>query len=237
MFNDEQQLIEAAYQYIKEHKQELIERFANPKIYKPDSRPVSLFMAGSPGAGKTEASKRLIEQFGGKLPVRIDADDIRAIFPNYTGANSHIFQRACTLGINLLFNYVLHNNMSVILDGTFAYERAMENIERSLNHNRRVIIYYLFQDPAVAWRFTKIREEKEGRRVSKEVFINSFIRVRENVASAKAHFGDKIILNLIIKDFTKNFEEPYPNADVIDKYLPKVYAKEELDKLLYDEKI
>jgi len=57
------------------------------------------------------------------------------------------------------------------------------------------------------------------------------------VASAKAHFGDKIILNLIIKDFTKNFEKPYPNADVIDKYLPKVYTKEELEKLLYDEKI
>ena len=236
MSDDEQQLIEEAYQYIKEHKNELIERFADPKIYKPDGRPVSLFMAGSPGAGKTEVSKRLIEQFGGNLPVRIDADDIRSIFPNYTGANSHIFQRACTLGVNLLFNYVLHNSMSAILDGTFAYERAMENIERSLNHNRRVIIYYLFQDPAVAWKFTKIREKKEGRRVSKEVFINSFVRARENVASAKAHFGDKIILNLIIKDFTMSFETAFPNTDTIEKYLPKVYTKEELEKLLYDEK-
>src|ERR1700722_5950860 len=116
---DDQQLIDAAYQYIKDHKHELIERFADPKIYKPDNQPVSLFMAGSPGAGKTEVSKRLIEIFTGSLPVRIDADDIRIIFPNYTGTNSHIFQRACTLGINILFNYVLHNNINTILDGTF----------------------------------------------------------------------------------------------------------------------
>lgn len=229
--NDQQQ-IDAAYQYLKEHKHELIERFADPKIYKPDSEPVTLFMAGSPGAGKTESSKRLIELFTGNPPARIDADDIRSIFPNYTGFNSHIFQRACTLGVNLLFNHVMHNNINAILDGTFAYERAMENIERSLNHKREVIIYYLFQDPKVAWDFTQIREAKEGRRVSKEVFINAFLRARENVSQAKAHYGDKIMLNLIIKDFTKNFEQAYPNVGRLDKYLPTVYTKEKLEKLL-----
>ena len=229
--NDQQQ-IDAASQYLKDHKRELIVGFADPKIYKPDSEPVTLFMAGSPGAGKTESSKGLVERFMGNPPVRIDADDIRSIFPNYTGSNSHIFQRACTLGVNLFFNHVMHNNINAILDGTFAYERAMENIERSLNHNREVIIYYLFQDPKVAWNFTQIREAKEGRRVSKEVFINAFLRARENVSHAKAHFGDKIIL----KDFTKNFEQAYPNVDRLDKYLPTVYTKEELEKLLHDEK-
>ncbi len=230
--DEEQQLVEAAYQYLKDHKNELIGRFADPQIYKPDSKPVTLFMAGSPGAGKTESSKRLIEAIVGPPPVRIDADDIRALFPNYTGLNSHIFQRACTLGVNVLFDYVLHNNINAILDATFAYERAMENIERSLKHNRDVIIYYLFQDPVVAWNFTQIREVKEGRRVSKEVFINSFLKARENVTRAKAHFGDKITLNLIIKDFTKNFEQAYPNADRLDKYLPIMYTQEELEKIL-----
>jgi hypothetical protein len=230
--DEEHGLVEAAYQYLKDHKHELIGRFADPKIYKPDSKPVSLFMAGSPGAGKTESSKRLIEAIVGPPPVRIDADDIRTIFPNYTGSNSHIFQRACTLGVNVLFDYVLHNNINAILDATFAYERAMENIERSLKHNRDVIIYYLFQDPVVAWNFTQIREAKEGRRVSKEVFINSFLKARENVTRAKAHFGDKITLNLIIKDFTKNFEQAYPNADRLDKYLPIMYTQEELEKIL-----
>jgi predicted ABC-type ATPase len=232
MQDEDQQLIEEAEKFIKEHKFELIERFADPAIYHPNDNPISLFMAGSPGAGKTEVSKRLIELFTGNLPVRIDADDIRTIFPNYNGANSHIFQHACTIGVNKLLDHVLHNNINTILDGTFAYERAMENIERSLKHNRRVIIYYLFQDPVVAWTFTKAREEKEGRRVSREVFIHSFIRARENVVAAKAHFGDRVELNLIIKDFTKNLEQLHDNIDDIDKYLPKVYTKEELESIL-----
>jgi len=229
---EEEKLIEEAYQYIKEHKLELIERFADPKIYLPVERPVSLFMAGSPGAGKTESSKRLIEAISGPPPLRIDADDIRAIFPKYNGTNSHIFQRACTLGVNVLFDYVMHNNINAILDATFAYGKAMENIERSLKHGRIVIIYYLFQDPKVAWNFTQIREVKEGRHVSKEVFINAFIKARENVISAKAQFGDKVELKLLIKDFTKNFEKLYEHVDHLDNYLPKEYTKEELEKLL-----
>jgi len=233
---DDQRLIEAAETYIKEHKHELIERFADPKIYLPVGKPVSLFMAGSPGAGKTESSKRLIEATSGPPPVRIDADDIRTIFPNYNGTNSHIFQRACTIGVNKLFDYVLHNNINAILDGTFAYGKAMENIERSLKHNRIVIIYYLFQDPAVAWHFTQVREAKEGRRVSKEVFISSFLKARENVVQAKTQFGDKVELKLVIKDFIKDFEKLYEHVERLDNYLPKVYTKEELEKLLYDEK-
>lgn len=189
-------------------------------------------MAGSPGAGKTEISKRLIEQFVDNAPVRIDADDIREMFPNYTGGNSHIFQRACTAGVNKLFDYVMEHDLNVILDGTFAYERAMENIERSLKRNRRVIIYYIFQNPIVAWKFTKIREETEGRQVSKEVFIHSFLRARENVNEAKVHFGGKIELNMIIKDFTNNFEKVFLNVGSIDKYLPKVYSIDELKEIL-----
>lgn len=230
--DDEQKLIEEAERYIKEHKRELIARFADPKIYISDEHPISLFMAGSPGAGKTEVSKQLIERFGGKLPVRIDADEIRGMFTNYTGENSHIFQSACTIGVNKLFDYVLEKNINAILDGTFAYERAMENIDRSLKHKRRVIIYYLFQDPSIAWKFTKIREEQEGRKVSKEVFISSFIRARENVNLAKVHFGTNIELNMIIKNFTTKFEKVLPDIDGIDRYLPKVYTVDELENLI-----
>ena len=232
MPNDDQKFSEEAEAYIKEHKHELIDRFVDPAKYHPVDNPISLFMAGSPGAGKTEASKRLIEQFADNAPLRIDADDIREMFPNYTGANSHIFQRACTTGVNKLFDYVLDHKLNVVLDGTFAYERAMENIARSLSRGRRVIIYYLFQDPVVAWKFTKIREETEGRRVSKEVFIHSFLRARENVNEAKAHFGEKIELNIIIKDFTNNYEKVFPSIRSIDKYLPRVYTINELEKLL-----
>lgn len=90
MTEEEKYQSEQAKLFIKQHADLLIETFANPKIYLEDAHPVSLFMAGSPGAGKTEISKRLIEKFSNK-PVRIDADEIRELIPGYTGANSYLF--------------------------------------------------------------------------------------------------------------------------------------------------
>ena len=146
--------------------------------------------------------------------------------------NSHLFQRACTTGVHRLFNHVLDKKLNAILDGTFGYEGAMENIERSLKRDRTVVIYYVFQDPIVAWKFTHIREAQEGRRVPRDVFISAFIRARENVEKAKAHFGDRIELHVTIKDFTKDFEQLFPDVSGLDAYLPKRHTKEELENLL-----
>ena len=57
--SDKQSL--AANEFIKKNKKLLFEKFACDKIYKPRENPILLFMAGSPGAGKTEYSKALIE--------------------------------------------------------------------------------------------------------------------------------------------------------------------------------
>ena len=58
-----EQLSEGAIKYIKENKRNLLEKFASPSIFSVDAVPVSVFMAGSPGAGKTEFSKNLIKRF------------------------------------------------------------------------------------------------------------------------------------------------------------------------------
>lgn len=70
------------------------------------SHPVSIFMAGSPGAGKTEVSKELVKEFDRK-PMRIDADELRALCPDYVGTNAHLFQKAANKAINVLYDYAL----------------------------------------------------------------------------------------------------------------------------------
>ena len=77
--NQEKKIQEEAIREIKARKVELIEKFIISK------RPlrlgvISFFMAGSPGAGKTETSKRLIEDIAtqGGTPLRVDTDDYRA---------------------------------------------------------------------------------------------------------------------------------------------------------------
>lgn len=231
MSEEDYKISENAFQWIKDNERFLIKMFANPDGYETDTTLISLFMAGSPGAGKTEVSKRLIQRFQ-KKPVRIDADEIRALCPGYKGEQAHIFQKAATKGVNILYDHTLHKNLNVILDGTFAYGNALKNIERSLSKNRKVEIFFIYQDPATAWEFTKKREELEKRRVSKEVFIEGFFDAQANVNEAKSVFGNRVELNLIIKNFEKGFERLELNIEKIDSYLDKQYDREELIAIL-----
>jgi len=59
----DENLTKKAVEHIKANKKELIERFASLSIFPIENIPVSVFMAGSPGAGKTEFSKNLIKSF------------------------------------------------------------------------------------------------------------------------------------------------------------------------------
>ena len=231
MTEEELRQSKAAEEYIKKRKNLLIEKFASEKDYVSDVHPVSLFMAGSPGAGKTEVSKRLIEEFENK-PVRIDADEIRSMFDGYTGTNAHIFQAACTIGVHKLYDYVLKNGLNTILDGTFAYAKALENVDRSIRRNREVRIYYLYQEPVLAWEITKKREALEHRHVSKEVFIEAFFRARENAEGAKETFGDRVKLNLIIKNAKEGTDEIIINISRIDQFLKVRYTVDILKKQL-----
>ena len=232
MISDEElKLSKAAYQQIKKQRKKLIERFANSEEYIADTQPMSFFMAGSPGAGKTEISTRLSVHFTQK-PIRIDADEIRTFCEGYTGENSHIFQKAASKGVHILYDYALKKNINVILDGTFAYHGALKNIKRSLDHGRKVEIYFVYQDPLKAWEFTKKREVIEHRKISKEIFIDSFIKAQENTNEAKKHFGSSIELNLIVNNFEKNLERLELNISSIDSFIKKIYTKNELNKLI-----
>lgn len=218
-------------QWVKANRRAIIDTFCNPAECIPDKIPITLFMAGSPGAGKTEVSKQLIRRFTQK-PVRIDADEIRGLCPGYTGADAYVFQEAATKGVHILYDHALECGINIILDGTFAYKSALENIQRSLTRGRKVEVYFIYQDPVQAWEFTKKREVIEHRSVSKEVFIKSFLLARENVNAAKVKFGAQLELNLLIKDFEKDFEQLELNIERIDPYLRHMYSEDELVALI-----
>ena len=217
--------------FIKKNKDLLFEKFASGKIYQPNENPISLFMAGSPGAGKTEYSKRFIERFDSNI-VRIDADEIREIIPQYNGANSDVVQGAASIAVDILYSYTLKNKYDLLLDGTFAkFDIAYRNIERSINKNREVAIHYIYQDPLVAWEFTKKREKLEGRRVPKKIFIESFLNAKNNVVKIKSIFKDDIKVYLVIKDYSNSIKESYLDVH-IDSYLKTKYSERELNEIL-----
>jgi UDP-N-acetylglucosamine kinase len=230
---EEIQIEEEAHAYIKAHPRELIERFAPSDSCHRAANPVSLFMAGSPGAGKTEVSKAFMARFN-DLPIRIDADDIRTFCPGYEGQSAHLYQKAANKGINILYDYALKNGINCILDGTFAYALAEENIQRSIDKGRRIEVWFVYQDPQKAWEFTKVRELKEKRHVSKETFIKGFIGSRDNAIFVKNRFGKDIMLNLLVKDYEDNHEEFQLNITGVelDRATGDGYSEEKLRQTL-----
>lgn len=231
MNDEERKIEEQAFQWIKKHRKELLKQFADFETYQTDELPTTIFMAGSPGAGKTEFSRRLSEIFKQK-PIIIDADEIRKVIEGYSGEKAYLFQKAATKGVNMLYDETCRKGFNIIMDGTFAYGNALENINHSLKHNRNVEIYFLYQDPLLSWEFTKQRELKEFRNVPKEVFINAYFKSLENANKAKKEFGNKIKLNLVIKDFDKGFNSLELNKEGLEIFLPKTYNKEDLERIL-----
>jgi len=65
-----------------------------------------------------------------------------------------------------MLDLALEQQQSFILDSTFSdLERARNNIQRSIKHERSIKIMYVYQSPLLAWKFVQAREVDEGRRV------------------------------------------------------------------------
>jgi len=227
---------EDAIRFIKANKGLLINKFCNLGEYPPSIKPFTMFMAGSPGAGKTEFSKSIIPELQKRDPeckiVRIDADDIRKLIPQFNGHNSREVQAAASIGVEKIFDYIQHHSQNCILDGTFQnYEKAFDNVKRSLSKGRQVGIFYVYQDPFVAWDFTKKRKKLEGRYIPKDAFVRAFFEAKDNILKVKSLFNDQIELTVIIQDKENRFKAV---TDQIEESWHKEYTEEQLLNALED---
>jgi glutaredoxin-related protein len=232
----------AAIAFAKKNKNRIANELTDVTKYPPDTVPASVFMAGSPGAGKTEFSKRSIEILERNSNIthdviRIDGDELRLFFSDYTGTNSYLFQGAISIIIDRIHDRVLEQGQTFVLDGTlFDYEKAAKNIRRSLSKGRPVFIFYVYQEPTVAWKFTVAREQAEGRNIPKSAFIDGFLGARDTVERIQEEFGTEVVIHFVKNDFERNevstIAELGHQGKKIDDYLPKRYTKDELETLL-----
>lgn len=224
-----------AVEFAKTHKKEIARELTDTRRFPPDTTPVSVFMAGSPGAGKTESSLRLIERLSGDghSVLRIDADDLRSRFPNYTGKNSDLFQYATSIIADKMQDLAIEQNQNYVFDGTLSnLERARENIGRGLGRGRIVQILYVYQDPLQAWKFVQAREQRDGRVIPEEFFIEQYFLARKNVNILKKEFGDRIRVDLIVKNIDGTDVKYKDDIDSIDDHIPERYTKSMLRRLL-----
>ncbi len=234
-------IIDEAVLDIKKRRKELISRFADLNVYLPVKNPFTVFMAGSPGAGKTEFSHKFdpaVYRYHTHVPiVRIDADEIRKLLPQFTGHNSDEVQLATTIGMEKLFDHIQHHDQNAIVDTTFSdYIKAQDNVSRSLKRKRKRGIFYIHLDPQVAWTYTKLRQEKVGRSVTTEFFIDSYLSARDNVDKIKEKFP-QIEINLIEKVLTGDDNNPIKiktnfNIKKLDYHLKVSYNRHDLEEII-----
>lgn len=218
--------------WVKANQKDVVEKFAGTIPAVVGRRPISIFMAGSPGAGKTEFSKHLIELLHDPI-VRIDADEVRSMLPQYKPGTAHLFQAAVSIAVEKIHDHTLKKGKDFLLDATFLHlEKARDNIRRSLEKERDVLVEYIFQEPLVAWDFTQKREAVEGRNILKEKFVEQLFAARDTVDSVKSEFGDRIRVVLVRRNIQTNI---YEKEDDVQRVADKVvvgYTKEELLKHL-----
>lgn len=235
MTADEKRIEQEALEYAKEHRTEIARRLTDPAIFVPEANPVSVFMAGSPGAGKTEASIALLnlKSADGAKVLRIDPDELRAELPGYTGENAWLFQRAVIPIVERIHDLALKQKQSFLLDGTLSsYGVAEKNTQRSLEKARTVQILYVYQEPQQAWKFVQAREAAEGRRIQPEDFVRQYFAARGVVNRLKVKFGKDIQVDLLMKNNDGSQRFYRAGVDQIDNHIPEKYTEKDVRLML-----
>ncbi len=234
--SESEKLIQSeALDFARTNKKDIAKRLTNKARFLPEDEPVSVFMAGSPGAGKTEASIELLSivEDNGVEILRIDPDELRHEFPTYTGDNSWLFQGAVSILVERIHDLALKQRQSFLLVGTLShYDKAEQNITRSLRKRRVVQILYVYQDPALAWEFVKSREAVEGRHIKRETFIDQYFAARNVVNRLKTTFGSGIRVDLLLKNTDNSHKLYKAGIDKIDNHVPEKYTPADLAKML-----
>lgn len=231
----EEEIKERAYDFARSNKTKIARKLTDRDTYLSEQNPVSVFMAGSPGAGKTESSKQLIlKMTSGKNDIlRIDPDELREQFVEYTGDNSFLFQRGVSLLVDKIHDLALKQKQSFLLDGTLSkFDKAKANICRSIKRNRLVQILYVYQDPLLAWDFVQAREAIEGRKILLEHFIEQYFGARDVVNALKDTFRRDIKVDLLLKNNDNSDRVYKANIDKIDNHVPEKYTAAALEELL-----
>lgn len=141
MTAEEQAVWDEAIRFARSNKKTIGKRLTDRDRYPPETEPVSVFMAGSPGAGKTEASLALLNFFCDTAILRIDPDELRNEFEGYQGGNAWLFQGAISILVGKLIDLALDRKQSFLLDGTLSnIQIARSNVERCLSKGRFVQI-------------------------------------------------------------------------------------------------
>ena len=208
--------------WVKANKKSLVDKIIGAA--EPQAQPIAVIMAGIPGAGKTEFLSHITPGVDGM--VVIDLDVIVAKMPNYRPEEYYKYRKAANIIIPSVLTKVLKNKINFALDGTFSHTKGAENIERALNHGYEVNLFFVGQEPELAWEITRARRLLTGRPIERAGFIKACHNVVPNVRDAIEKFRDNsnFFVSIIKKDNLNKYDYLDDHTRV-DNYLKEVYNR------------
>ena len=220
-------------EFARKNKKNIVNEYFRKYPYEVSDNPSGIFMAGLPGAGKTEFVKRLL---GGitPLPVHIDMDEIASSIEGYKPQFAHLFKGGANIILERVLDHSINKKINFILDGTFGHDKAISNVERSLvpKHGFKVRIYYIFQDPIIAWKNTVAREKIEQRKIDADGFIETYFRLRENIEYIFNNLQSQVPITVVMKNKDLTDGKVLVNPASIKEFTrSKLTKKELLDKI------
>jgi len=210
----------------KENRKKLCRDFLSKKEVKKWQK-IALFMAGSPGAGKTEFIRRLLSDDQKVWYYILDLDEIRSWMPWYKWKYAEKYTQWAIKILEMLIDDCIHNEYPFVLDGTFTSTKAMErNIERLINKSYKIGVFYIHTVPELAWLYTLYRWKDEWRLIPVSRFIRDYYLAPENICLFWEKYHEAIDIYIVNKKYEDGIIKydlfPADNSmsihDFFDKY-------------------
>lgn len=210
------------------------ERISKTLGLQPVAKPRTLFLAGSPGAGKSEFISRVLTKSEPVLVV--DADEFRKKFDGYQGHNAHEFQKGAVVYVKYFYKTAIAKSFHVVMDSNFAaLGVAKQNIDASLKAGRSVTIMFIYLSPLAAWQYVKKRESETGRNVPASVFVHNFLDAQLVFEELRQLYGDKVTFKAMIriaKDATDvGYKIAYDSTKGLNEQIPETYSVSDLERI------
>lgn len=189
---------------------------------------IAFFMAGIPGAGKTEFVEQVIRD---SLPllVPIEHDKLVEYIDGYQPENYYNYRKAGSTLVTEVFNTCLKNGYGFIFDGTLSHENGIRNVQKALKAGYTVYIIYIVQSTQVAWELTQARELVKKRAIEKQGFLATCTKINKSLRDIFRTFKDQSNFNFWI--INKGGSLSHKNATAII-HSPSLDKTDEVEKAL-----
>ena len=220
-------------EWARKNKKNIAREFIRKIDRLPSKHPSGIFTAGLPGAGKTEFTKELIKEISGTEPLRIDMDEIACLIEGYSPKKANLFRLGASVILAKIYDLTIKTKLDFIFDGTFGHEHAMENLERAIHAGYTVKLYFIYQEPEIAWKFTSDRELTEFRSIDREGFLETYNQLYLNISKLRSQHKD-VTVSVIIKTTDNKVGQRVENVEDILKVIPRKLSQQELENVIME---